>query len=219
MLGWEGFGKGQSARTCQPSLFFGSISKQQLSNAVVLALTFSYSPHYFFLFSCPYSHDFGSNSPHFHDFGSFSPHFSVLVPIALTLDFGSYSPHFSVLFQIALTSWFWFKQPSLSVLVLIALTFQFWFLQPSPSWFWSLQPSLFNFGSYSPHSCPYRPYARTPVPREPLLVERNGRKKSLGTPKVYPGPTVREVLYPMVPSKLSSPHFSILVLIALTFMI
>ena len=87
-------GKGQSARTCQPSLFFGSISKQQLSNAVVLALTFSYSPHYFYLVSCPHSHDFGS----------FSPHFSVLVPIALTLDFGSYSPHFSVLFQIALTS-------------------------------------------------------------------------------------------------------------------
>ena len=90
----ELLGKGQSARTCQPSLFFGSISKQQLSNAVVLALTFSYSPHYFYLVSCPHSHDFGS----------FSPHFSVLVPIALTLDFGSYSPHFSVLFQIALTS-------------------------------------------------------------------------------------------------------------------
>ena len=104
----EDKGKGQSARTCQPSLFFGSISKQQLSNAVVLALTFSYSPHYFYLVSCPHSHDFGS----------FSPHFSVLVPIALTfrfwfkqpslLGFVSNSPHFMILVQTALTFRFWF---------------------------------------------------------------------------------------------------------------
>ncbi len=83
-------GKGQSARTCQPSLFFGSISKQHLSNAVVLALTFSYSPHYFYLVL----------PPSFVGFGSYSPHLSVLVPIALT---------FMILVQTALTFHFCFK--------------------------------------------------------------------------------------------------------------
>ena len=93
-------GKGQFYLTCLPSLFFGSISKQQLSTAVVLALTFSYCPHFFYLVSYP----------HFQDFVSNCPHFSVLVLIALT---------FKNLVQTALT----FKK-----LVHAALTFRFWFL-------------------------------------------------------------------------------------------
>ena len=105
-----------------------------------------------------------------------------MVHIARTFqDFGSYSPHLLVLVPIARTFHdFGSFSPHFLILVPIARTF-------------------YDFGSYRPHS----------VSRERLLVEQNGRKKSLGTPKGYSGPTVMDVLYPMVPSKLSRPHFQI----------
>ena len=144
---------------------------------------------FWFVVACTF-HDFGSFCLHFsilvllactfHDFGSFSLHFSILVLIACTFhDFGSFSLLFSILVLIACTFHeFGSFCLHFSILVLIACT-------------------LCDFGSKSQHFVSWKP----------LLVEQNDGKKSLDTPKGYPGPTVLDVLYPMVPSKLSRPHF------------